>query len=432
MASNAPWEDWQAGNAAPWEEWQQPATPNPQAPAQPYDWNSESWAERLGQVTPFRQIKELGHAAYNAAIGPGEALAGNMPMWQGEHTSPQAIQYGANTALLASPAPPRVAASLAATGLAPTAAALETSYKAGYKDLKPGGPAYAEYNPQAVAGNAAAIKQYLESENFRGRRAPATHEELAGIATVPSEAGATPLATIHDLQYHKQLFNDIVSDPEQFSKTERAAAGIAKQRINEFIQNPPAGSVMAGNPELAASTLSAADKNFAAKARSDLITGTQELAEGRAAQANSGQNLGNKIRSGAGKILDSPSLSYGFTPEELAMLEKVRFGSVPENTKRYIGNLLGGGGGLGGFVTGAAGSWYSPFLAPLPLVGTALKKSADRSTLKNFQAVDEATRMRSALGEALMNGSRAPNSLQAIDPKRALLIKALMTPQEQQ
>jgi hypothetical protein len=252
------------------------------------------------------------------------------------------------------------------------------------------------------------------------------------MASVPNVPGATPISSIHDLQYGKQVLGDINADFGRYSNADRAAAGIAKRKVNEFIAEPPASAVVAGDPALAAQTLAAADKDFAAKQRSDLITGTRETAEGRAAQANSGKNIDNTIRRGVGRILDSDSLSYGFTPKEIEMMESVRHGTASANTMRYVGNLLGGGGGLGAMATSAAGAWYSPFLAPLPFIGAMLKKGADRSTIRGLEKVDEATRMRSAMGEALMNMPGAPNSLQAVDPKRAMMIKALMSPQPQE
>ncbi len=411
----APWEDWQstdaapAQNVAPWQDWQ--ASPPPQ-----------SLSDKLMQTWPVRLAKGAASAIYSGATLPHDVYTGETKV---DPSNPEFIGRTLDLAAMGSPAPPRVAASLESIA-APTAEALQQSYKAGYGELKPGGSAYAEYDPKAVAENAAAIKQYLENENFRAGRAPDVHAALGEMSTVPNVPGETPVSSIHDLQYQKQFMGDISSD-FGYKKPERAAATIAKQKINDFIANPPSSAVVAGNPELAANTLAAADKDFAALQRSDLITGTRETALGRAAQANSGKNIDNTIRRGVGRILDSEQLSHGFTPSEISMMEDVRHGTATANTMRYVGNLLGGGGGLGGFITGAAGSWYSPLLAPLPVLGAALKKGADRSTIKGLEKVDEATRMRSAMGEALMNmQQQAPNSLQTIDPKRALMLKALM------
>jgi len=105
-------------------------------------------------------------------------------------------------------------------------------------------------------------------------------------------------------------------------------------------------------------------------------------------------------------------------------MEALRSGSPAGNAMRYAGNLMGGGGGLGAAVTGGIGAWYSPFLAATPLVGALLKKGADASTMRQIRALDEATRMRSAMGDQ-MGTSTAMTPAEQL--RQTAIIKALMS-----
>jgi hypothetical protein len=392
-----PWEqDWSqpTAQAAPWEhEWSAPAP-------------SKTFVEKLGETWPARVAKGI----YSGVTLPGDVYQGNTAV---DPSNPEFIGRTLDLATVASPVAPRAVSSVAAAG-PPTTEALAQAANQGYKTVRESG---VEYNPQAVADLAQTTAQGLEKQGFRAGRAPETHANLASMGAPP--AGA--VSTIDDLQYAKQVFGDILKEPQRYSAADRAAASIAKQHIEGYIQQTPAADVLAGDAALAGKSLRDADKNYAALKRSEQITGAQDVAEGNAAAANSGRNIDNAYRQRFNAILKSDKQSLGFSPEEIARMETLRDGSRMANALRYTGNMMSG---VGGQTTGAIGAWmYNPVLAATPLVGHLLKKGADWSTLRHIKALDEATRMRSALGEeAAGSASMTP----AEQLRQSALIKALM------
>lgn len=404
--------------ANPWEQdWSQ-APAQPQAAPWEHNWSaapaSKTFVEKLGETWPARLAKSV----YSGVTLPGDVYQGKTAV---DPNNPEFMGRVMDLATVATPVAPRTASSAAAAaGGAPTVEALEKSANEGYKAVRESG---AEYSPEAFANLAQTVSQKLERENYRAGRAPETHGNLATMGELPAaEAGTRPVTTINDLQYAKQVFGDIAADTQKYSKSDRAAAIIAKRHIEQYIQNPPAADVLAGDAAAAGRSLRNADKDWAALQRSEQITGAQEIAEGNAAAANSGRNIDNAYRQRFNAILKSDKQSYGFSPEEIARMEALRNGTPTANALRYVGNMMSG---VGGQTTGAIGAWmYNPVLAATPLVGHLLKKGADYSTLRQIKSLDEATRMRSALGEEL---AASPGTLTPAEQLRqSALVKALM------
>ena len=190
---------------------------------------------------------------------------------------------------------------------------------------------------------------------------------------------------------------------------------------------------MSGPAEDAAEALANARGNYAAAMRSDKLTGVADASDLRAAAANSGMNLDNSIRQRVVSILNSPKQSAGFSPDELAALNQVARGTAPRNVLRWVGNLFGGGGGLGavasGGVSGAIGDAAGgPILgaiagAGVPAAGFAAKQLANALASKSLSAADELVRQRSPLyGD--MQRARVP--LRVAPTNASALARALM------
>ncbi len=403
----APWEqDWSkpAGNAAPWE---QDWTAAPTTEAAP----NSSIVDKLSQTWPVRLVKGIGNAVYSGVTLPGDVYSGKT---QVDPSDPNFIGRTLDFAGVASPVSPRAALTLNPITGAPTAEALGEAATQGYNQVRDSG---VEYRPEAVSSLAQTAAQKLEQDRFRAGRAPETHAALAEMASPPPGA----VSTIDDLQYAKQVFGDIVANPQKYSPADRKAAGIAKQHIDNFIGSPPDSAVLAGDAAAAGKDLRAADSNYAAKMRSEQVTGAQDIAEGNAAAANSGRNIDNAYRQRFNAILKSDKQSLGFSPDEIARMEALRNGTPVANTLRYVGNHMAG---VGGQTAGFLGALYNPFLAAIPLTGHLLKKGADFSTLRQIKMLDEATRMRSALGDQYGASSAMTP---AEEMRQSALIKALMS-----
>lgn len=395
-----------------------PASADPWAAYTPIDPNAhppqqKSFVEKLGETWPARIAKGI----YSGVTLPGDVMQGNIAP---DPSNPEFMGRLMDLSTLGTPLSPRSATSLVSHG-APSVEALKSAADQGYAAVRSSG---VEYSPDSVSNLAKVAAQKLERDNFRAGRAPDTHAVLSEMGSPPAidpSSGGKIVSTIDDLQYAKQRLGDIAAD-HNAKPADRTAAGIAKRHIENYIQNPDEANVLAGDAVAAGTALRNADKNWAAKSRSEVITGAQDIAEGNAAAANSGRNIDNAYRQRFNSILKSDKQSYGFSEDELARMEALRNGTTTANALRYTGNALAG---IGGQAAGAVGAWlYNPALAATPMVGHLLKKGADLSTLRQIKALDEATRMRSALGE---EAGTSVSITPAEQLRQTALIKALLS-----
>jgi hypothetical protein len=281
------------------------------------------------------------------------------------------------------------------------------------------------------------LKGGLDTDGVIAKNAPKSYEILDELTNLPEGA----IVQLSDLDAARQAFRDAAMDfahpKEQLVATRAIAA------IDDFVAKADPGSVLAGPAGSAGQVQSAARGNVAAAKRSGTLagelgeaprgrTGIQATAELRAAAANSGRNLDNTIRQRIASLLLDPKQAAGFTAAEKEALEEVARGTPTRNAIRTIGNLLGGGGGLGAVVTGAGAGAAGGYLggpvgmaagAAIPAVGWGAKSIGNKLTSGALSAVDEATRMRSPLYQELLKN--APTAAQTPE-KRAALIRALL------
>jgi len=313
---------------------------------------------------------------------------------------------------------------------APTAEALKEASDMGYDRARGMGVDYAS---QAVKTLADDMQRSLESEGILAELSPKTFKILERLQQPPEGS----VASLDGLIAARRALNNAAGDFT--NKTEQMAAKRAIERLDEFLLGPDPASVVAGPAPAAAKAIKDAQGNYAAAKRSEKITGAQERAELNAAVANSGLNIDNQIRQRMRDIVANPKQARGYSQEELAEIEEIARGTLATNTSRYLGNLLGGGGGLGAVASGAAGaaggaSFGGPegvLLGTLPpLIGYGSKKLSGALVGRQVGALDEMVRQRSPLYEQLL--SDAP--MEVISPeKRAALIRMLLlseTPQQ--
>jgi hypothetical protein len=304
--------------------------------------------------------------------------------------------------------------------------------------LKAGGDDFArmresgvDYSSDAVKTMAQALKRKLESDGFDPEVATKTHRILDKLANPPEGS----VANIKGLHSARKTFRKIAqnfNDP-----TDQSAASQGISGLDDFIGSPGRGGVVAGSADEAAKALKSGNANYAAGKRSDLLTGIERDSGLRAQAANSGQNSGNAIRQRVASALLQPKRVAGYSAAEKAALEGVVKGSNAANATRYVGNVLGGGGGMGQMLTMAIGGAGGAAVGGpggasagviLPMVaGAGSKQISNFLTKKALRSADEMVRMRSPLYERML--AEAPDV--AISPaKRASLIRALMASQQ--
>lgn len=370
----------------------------------------------LGDTWPARLAKSI----YSAVTLPGDVAQGNVSM-MGEdgHTNPLVIDRAAELAGLASPLSPRAAlAAVAPKVVAPSREALETAATAGYDKARGLG---VDIKPQSVAQMGGAIGATLEEKGINGKLAPKTFSILGEITKPPVDS----VVTLSNLETVRRALGHAAKD---FSNpTEQLAARTAQSHLDDYLAAIPDQDVIRGPAAEASKILSEARGNFAAAKRSGQITDAVDAADISAAAANSGQNIGNATRQRLKSILLSDKKSSGYSADELAAMEQVVRGSKLSNSTRIIGNLLGGGGGLGSFISAAGGATaLGPLGIATPALGVALKKVSDALVSRQTAKLDELVRSRSPLSGPQVVASKE------ISPAKIAILRALLTAQPQQ
>jgi len=370
----------------------------------------------LADTWPARLAKSI----YSAVTLPGDVAQGNVSMTGADgRTNPEVINRSAELAGLASPLAPRTAMTAAVTkAVAPTREALESAADAGYTTARGLG---VDIAPQSVSQMGGRIGATLEEKGINGELAPKTFSILGKIANPPADS----VVTISNLETIRRALGHAAKD---FSNpTEQLAARTAQSHLDDYLAAIPAEDVIRGPAAEASKIIGEARGNYAAAKRSEQITDAVDAADISAAAANSGQNVGNAARQRLKSILLSDKKSAGYSADELAAMEGIVRGSKLSNSTRVIGNLLGGGGGLGSFISAAGGATaLGPIGIATPALGVALKKVSDALISRQTRKLDDLVRSRSPLA--------GPQSQSAseLSPAKIAVLRALLTAQPQQ
>lgn len=287
-----------------------------------------------------------------------------------------------------------------APSAAPSVEELKAAAKEGYKSAT---VRELEMDPQAVSGAAAGIRAKLDAEGFDEVIGTKAHAILKRLETAPEGSTVTGL-NLHSIQ--KTLGKAAGSiDPQ-----EKAAASMALREFNDFLENVPAGKVIKGSADDFVSTMKEANANYSRAMQAANIDQKVVTAETRAAAANSGMNVANTIRQRMADVKLNPKQSRGMHPDDIAAAGNIAEGTTAGNLVRKLGNMAGGGGGIGTLVAGAAGMGAagaysgdpsSSFMGlALPAFGMAMRGMGNRMTLKQAEGLSEAIRTRAPLASA--------------------------------
>lgn len=373
---------------------------------------------RLSKIIPgiWESIK-------SGATAPGDIMAGKL-----RADDPDFMKRATDTAMLAVGPNPFVAsgeraipgvAKALVPGIAkvPTTQELKAAGSAGFDAARQMG---VDYSADAVKSMADDLVGQLEKDGFREATSPRTLSILRELQVPPTGgtgAGETVVASLDDLIAARRTLQEIAGA----GGSEGEAARRAVAQLDDFVVGSDPASVVGGPAAEAASTVSDARANYAASFRSKDIEKSITKAEQDADAANSGANLGNRIRQRLKSVLQSDGKTRGYTPEELKLLGEVVAGKHGANLARYVSNLLGGGGGLGQYITGGIGAlggaavggpWAAGAGATLlPAAGTALRALSNKLTASQASKLAELLRMRSPLyQDAVKNPPMVPAS----------------------
>lgn len=311
---------------------------------------------------------------------------------------------------------------------APTREALEAATQAGYKRLE---QLDVHYSASAVEKMVTNLQNSLNKKGFIS--------EIKGVDDIHSLIGKLKggpkgsSVRMKELETFRQRLGDIAGSPK---KQVRKAATKAIDALDDFIastnpsnlasrsaaRDPGTGIVpqrfsfssvdAAANRALAkeaSGVVLKARGNAAAGFRSDAINELREIMRLRTDAAGSGMNLDNTTRSKLVSMLTSQGGKgvRGFSDAEKDAIREIITGTPSKNALRRIGNLLGGGGGLGqtmvtalpAIAVGSSGAGVGPTIAAaIPgMVGALSKGATNRIARKGIGRLDDTIRKRSPL-----------------------------------
>lgn len=346
----------------------------------------------LGAVDAAGNDRDIASsAAFGAAAGGVGGLAG------------EAISAGIGKAAGAFNKAPKIA------GNAELRAAANSAYKAA-------DDAGLIFTPQGMARAQAGVQEDLAKLAFL----PANQPKVAAVLGQFDQAVANN-NTLTGLAQIRQMARNAY-DPQNDASNKMLGKIIG--RIDDLVANPAAGEVMAKDAAAGAAAIREARDLWSRLKKSELLNSAVLKAERRAASTGSGGNSDNAIRQNVRAILDNPSKTRGWSPDELAAAETLVRGTKAQNLARALGRLSPSGNGLSLLLHGTGGIMSGGATLPLAAVGAGAKVVADRATPKN---VEQLSRVLRAGGDA--SATRAPqNAVQRLaESKRDALVRLLMS-----
>jgi len=193
--------------------------------------------------------------------------------------------------------------------------------------------------------------------------------------------------------------------------------------LEDAATNPRPGELLMGDAARGIPALREGRRLASTEFKMDEVARQVNKARTQAGSTWSGGNTENSTRQKLRSILDNPERSRGFTPDELAALDKAVMGSgAAHNTARLIGKLSPQGSGLMAAL-GIGGTVANPMLSVAPLAGIAAKKTSEKITEANVKKLLDVI---AAGGKE--SATRAPlNKVQQLTQnQRELLARALM------
>jgi hypothetical protein len=301
----------------------------------------------------------------------------------------------------------------------PSAARLATERTGAYDHLE---QLPARYQRPAFAQRADDVETALRRENYYNApgtdggspRTFRTVEQMREPPTAVSPVNGQQRLFVSPAdidQVRKGVTGDRIAGA---SPTDRASARIVRQNIDDFLQNPPPGSVVPGTEAAAreASTVSRrAHELHGGYKRVQFMDEMVANAERQAGSTHSGLNLRNELQKAVkSRLAEKEGASQfsraGFNDAERAALDTFTRGQgATSRTLGYFDKVLGGGGGLGALATGVGGGGLaSNYFKDDPGTGAAIGGGAALTGLAlrllgNRRAAGDINRLREMIGQ---------------------------------
>jgi hypothetical protein len=369
---------------------------------------------------------KLGGAALSSLGAEGGRQAAEGTPFEKPAQIGGAVLGGVTAAKMLGPAAPKAAI--------PTHSELFTEAKKGYKAARASG---LEVDPQGGVTFAAKVEQELlgPDHGFTGGSqgiAPKTFGVLGTLQNPPPGA----VITASNIDALRKNLGRIAQEtqPAQggFAKPtpDAAAASIALQRLNEFVEGDLRNFVVGGDAQSYVRQTKTANANWGAGERTRDFDTRLTKAE-RATDRQVAGSLDSQIKIKAGQLLDNQSKVRGLNEAERKQLELINSGGPVSNTLRQAGR---GGAGVIPLMSQLAaapvvGSTLgAPGLAVQALIASGLygaRKGSEAITKSRANKLAEMLAKRSPLYEERVKNLPPPDT----SPGTAAIIRALLNAQ---
>lgn len=264
--------------------------------------------------------------------------------------------------------------------------------------------------PKPVSNLATQIEANLTADGLTRTNVPETYAVIDRLKAL-QKAPAGAFVGAHDFDSARQELLQATRNPANLR--EQPAAWRAIEAMDKYLSRIPAGDVIKGDAAEASRLFGEARGNWAAAKRVEMAGAKTALGDLNASTAHSGMNRDNAIRQAVKQLIrpnkygKTLAQQHGFNDREIAAMNAIARGTAPINTLRYIGNLLGGGGGLGTLALGAAGAAAGyetghPELMGIGLLGYGARRLAGHLTERQAQRLVEDVARRSPAGGGIL------------------------------
>ncbi len=206
-----------------------------------------------------------------------------------------------------------------------TADELEASAKATYDALKGSNSRVSGAAFQTVRQT---VVDQLRANHFRDYLHPQTFAVMKEIGDHKGDLD------IGDIKGFQELLKNVGGEPK-----DREAARFAGDMFDRYLSQIPPAHVISGNPARDAAALRIAQQNYRAAKRSDAIDMSMDRAKRQASRSGVGANIDNTTRQRIDAIINSPTESRRYSPEELETLKGIVNGTLPGNLLRQVGKF---------------------------------------------------------------------------------------------
>lgn len=353
----------------------------------------QTFPERMARVVvgAVETGAELTKKAATGEYGPtGEGLSQENP---GKILSAASVGVSAAPEAAAGLGEAAMGRSFALNKALPTKEAVKDSAKVAYKAVE---DARLTVTPESVQTFASNLTGALDQKLISNVSAPRTFQAIGQL-----EKSEGNLAKI--MNVYSEL-----GGVKPAEGTDFAAAQIARDGINNYIEHLPDAEVISGDPQFTQAMAQHARSSWRSYAELEQIDSAMKIGEHRAAVSGTGANTQNAMRQRIREIFDNEAKSRGYSTEAKKQAENIIMGTWLTNAARFTGKFAPSGpvsmsstftAGLTGFLT--SGMETGAIAAAAVAIPTTIAKYLGTFlTRRQINELENIIRSESPLGKA--------------------------------